>query len=174
MEVQRVSISTLQNQLTTAKEELAVITVERDHLKERLRSVPLPPAHLGSGDSSEVDFLLKKVCNFLYNFFQILFLLVSYIIHFGKTNLFFNWRFTEPHPTHSQTETKNVFLLSQNYEKYSFSNFYPITLPLIYDVTSPIDILLYRYIWNLNKYQLPLKLNINYFSPDIHFIFKID
>lgn len=39
LEVQQVSLTNLQSQLSQAKEQLAIVTVERDHLNNRLNSV---------------------------------------------------------------------------------------------------------------------------------------
>ncbi|VEN35066.1 unnamed protein product [Callosobruchus maculatus] len=58
LELQQVSITTLQQQLTAAKEELAVVKAERDHLNTRLLNTC--PATNGSGDL-EVEALLKKI-----------------------------------------------------------------------------------------------------------------
>lgn len=69
LELQQVSISTLQSQLTKAKEELAVVTVERDHLNNRLLSALQCGAPImtdGGGDGVEVDGLLKKVCHYFF------------------------------------------------------------------------------------------------------------
>ncbi|XP_050297837.1 centrosomal protein of 162 kDa [Anthonomus grandis grandis] len=56
LELHQVTINTLQSQLTKAKEELAVLSVERDHLNTRLIS-----NYGGAGDGLEVDALRKKI-----------------------------------------------------------------------------------------------------------------
>nr|XP_022916948.1 centrosomal protein of 162 kDa [Onthophagus taurus] len=58
LEIQQVSLSSLQKQLMGTKEELAIVTVERDHLNNRLQ--PVLPS-FDSSDSSEVEALKKKV-----------------------------------------------------------------------------------------------------------------
>ncbi|KAG5861895.1 hypothetical protein JTB14_011325 [Gonioctena quinquepunctata] len=60
LELQQVTISTLQSQVSSAKEELAIITVERDHLNNRLQSAPYNAFEM-SGESPEVSSLLKKI-----------------------------------------------------------------------------------------------------------------
>ncbi|XP_066246795.1 centrosomal protein of 162 kDa-like [Euwallacea similis] len=64
LELQQVSVNTFQSQLIKAKEEIAVLTVERDHLNSRL----LNSLHCGitavsqnGGDVSEVETLRKKI-----------------------------------------------------------------------------------------------------------------
>lgn len=57
-------MKTLQSQLTKAKEELAIVNVERDHLNSRLmNSLQCGGSALGdgAGDRKEADVLLKKV-----------------------------------------------------------------------------------------------------------------
>lgn len=58
LEVQQVSISTLQQQLTNCKEELAIVTVERDHLNKRLLGLTSDNSFPNERD---VDELQKKV-----------------------------------------------------------------------------------------------------------------
>ncbi|KAJ8951557.1 hypothetical protein NQ318_020432 [Aromia moschata] len=60
LEIQQVSITTLQSQLNTAKEELAVVTAERDHLNTRLLNIPCGAVASREGDGVEVEALLKK------------------------------------------------------------------------------------------------------------------
>ncbi|XP_030760510.1 centrosomal protein of 162 kDa [Sitophilus oryzae] len=68
LELQQVTINTLQTQLTKAKEELAVINVERDHLNNRLYSsvhdskmyMKNAPERVEQ-DNVEIDALLKKI-----------------------------------------------------------------------------------------------------------------
>lgn len=63
------SLTTLQSQLSTAKEQLAIVTVERDHLNNRLNSldnlknfdIPLNDNEVGD---SRVVHLQKKVTIF--------------------------------------------------------------------------------------------------------------
>ncbi|XP_066139735.1 centrosomal protein of 162 kDa [Euwallacea fornicatus] len=57
LELQQVSVNTFQSQLIKAKEEIAVLTVERDHLNSRL----LKGLHCGGGDVSEVETLRNKI-----------------------------------------------------------------------------------------------------------------
>lgn len=62
LEVQQVSIAALQSQLNAAKEELTVVTVERDHLNARLMNTPFDNATGTVGENAmEVEALLKKV-----------------------------------------------------------------------------------------------------------------
>ncbi|KAJ8923377.1 hypothetical protein NQ315_001935 [Exocentrus adspersus] len=63
LEVQQVSIVALQSQLNTAKEELAVVTAERDHLNNRVMNLSLSAAagRAGDGNQMEVEGLLKKI-----------------------------------------------------------------------------------------------------------------
>ncbi|XP_018569081.1 centrosomal protein of 162 kDa [Anoplophora glabripennis] len=63
LEVQQVSIAALQSQLNAAKQELAVVTVERDHLNNRLLNAPFDIARPNrEGDNAvEVEALLKKI-----------------------------------------------------------------------------------------------------------------
>lgn len=65
LEVQQVSIAALQSQLNAAKEELAIVTVERDHLNSKLLNAPFNVAcpNREGGSSLEVESLLKKVRN---------------------------------------------------------------------------------------------------------------
>ncbi|KAJ8927838.1 hypothetical protein NQ314_019640 [Rhamnusium bicolor] len=61
LEVQQVSIATLQSQLNAAKEELAVVTVERDHLNNRLLNVPCTANNPSVEADVEIEALLKKI-----------------------------------------------------------------------------------------------------------------
>ncbi|CAG9767405.1 unnamed protein product [Ceutorhynchus assimilis] len=64
LELQQVSIGTLQNQLTKTREELAVASVERDHLNKRMiNSIQCGGSIMmdGSGDAMEVEALHKKI-----------------------------------------------------------------------------------------------------------------
>jgi len=68
LELQQVSINTLQTQLSKAKEDLAVATVEKEHLSNRLLN---NVGHFvgGGGDGGEADALRKKVSFvFLFDF----------------------------------------------------------------------------------------------------------
>ncbi|KYB26175.1 Centrosomal protein of 162 kDa-like Protein [Tribolium castaneum] len=58
LELQQVSLSTLQSQLSKAKEELMIITVERDHLNDELRQMA---DKWRPGDTPEVEALQKKI-----------------------------------------------------------------------------------------------------------------
>lgn len=67
LEVQQVTISTLQNQLSKAKEELAIITVERDHLNNRVNSGGLGGFTPISGDeNNDIASLKQKVGYFAF------------------------------------------------------------------------------------------------------------
>ncbi|XP_044253497.1 centrosomal protein of 162 kDa [Tribolium madens] len=57
LELQQVSLSTLQSQLSKTKEELMIITVERDHLKQMADKSEI----WRQGDTPEVEALQKKV-----------------------------------------------------------------------------------------------------------------
>lgn len=61
LNVQQVSINNLQKQLATAKEELAIITVERDHLDSRIKNMTLMNCANGSEDETTQLSLQKKV-----------------------------------------------------------------------------------------------------------------
>ena len=61
LELQQVSLSTLQNQLSSAKEELVIVTVERDHLNEQLGQMGTKKQARGQSDDREIDALQKKV-----------------------------------------------------------------------------------------------------------------
>lgn len=60
LDVQQVSIGTLQGQLASAKEELAIITVERDHLEEKLKNATRMEVECPEGGDYQVA-LQKKV-----------------------------------------------------------------------------------------------------------------
>ncbi|XP_063904429.1 centrosomal protein of 162 kDa isoform X2 [Zophobas morio] len=60
LELQQVSLSTLQNQLSSAKEELVIVTVERDHLNEQLGQMGTKKQARGQSDDREIDALQKK------------------------------------------------------------------------------------------------------------------
>nr|XP_023027662.1 centrosomal protein of 162 kDa isoform X1 [Leptinotarsa decemlineata]XP_023027663.1 centrosomal protein of 162 kDa isoform X2 [Leptinotarsa decemlineata] len=60
LELQQVSIAALQSQVSAAKEELAVVTIERDHLNNRLLNVPYSAFEM-SNENTEVSSLLKKI-----------------------------------------------------------------------------------------------------------------
>lgn len=69
LELQAVSLTTLQQQLMSAKEELAVVTVERDHLNNKLNSgvtTLLQDCNFDNGNENETVSLRKKV-GALYN-----------------------------------------------------------------------------------------------------------
>lgn len=61
LDVQQVTISTLQGQLASAKEELAIITVERDHLDAKLKNTMKMEAECPEGDNEYQVSLQKKV-----------------------------------------------------------------------------------------------------------------
>lgn len=66
LDVQQVTISTLQGQLASAKEELAIITVERDHLDAKLKNMMKMEVECPEADNEYQVSLQKKV-----NFFQL-------------------------------------------------------------------------------------------------------
>lgn len=71
LEVQQVSLTTLQSQLSAAKEQLAIVTVERDHLNNRLNSLDNLknfdiPLNDNEDDDTTVAHLQKKVGNILF------------------------------------------------------------------------------------------------------------
>lgn len=89
LEVQQVSITTLQTQLSATKEELAVVTVERDHLNNRLNSLEsLRSFDVGGNGNCEggdqVEQLHKKV-GFL---FLVVILFLLNCLMFIKTQMF--------------------------------------------------------------------------------------
>lgn len=62
LEMQKVTITTLQTQLTATKEELAIISVERDHLNNRLlNNEDKPTRGVVVNGGGEVEALLRKV-----------------------------------------------------------------------------------------------------------------
>lgn len=61
LDIQQVSISTLQGQLASAKEELAIITVERDHLEAKLKNFQRMEAECPDADNDYQVSLQKKV-----------------------------------------------------------------------------------------------------------------
>lgn len=64
LEIQQISLSSLQKQLSTVKEELAIVTVERDHLNSKLQySSTIVPFESSNNDGNESDIkvLQKKV-----------------------------------------------------------------------------------------------------------------
>lgn len=62
LDVQQVSIGTLQGQLASAKEELAIISVERDHLEDKLKGLERFQAECPNGETDYQASLEKKVC----------------------------------------------------------------------------------------------------------------
>lgn len=71
MELQQVSINTLQTQLSKAKEELAVATVEKEHLSNRILN-NVEHYGGGGGDGREADALRKKVSFVVFLVFKLL------------------------------------------------------------------------------------------------------
>lgn len=70
LEVQQVSLANLQSQLGVAKEQLAIVTVERDHLNNRLNSLDglknyEVPFNGNVEDDTRVALLQRKVENVL-------------------------------------------------------------------------------------------------------------
>lgn len=66
LEVQQVSLTNLQAQLSAAKEKLAIVTVERDHLNNRLNSLDNMksfdlPINDNEIDDTRIAHLQKKV-----------------------------------------------------------------------------------------------------------------
>lgn len=62
LEMQKVTITTLQSQLCGVKEELAIVSVERDHLNNRvLKSEGNGTRNVVNGGGSDVEALLRKV-----------------------------------------------------------------------------------------------------------------
>ncbi|KAI4456605.1 centrosomal protein [Holotrichia oblita] len=65
LEIQQISLSSLQKQLSTAKEELAIVTVERDHLNNKLQFsseiIQFENSNKG-GDEKDINALQKKIC----------------------------------------------------------------------------------------------------------------
>ncbi|GJQ72417.1 hypothetical protein Trydic_g3496 [Trypoxylus dichotomus] len=65
LEIQQISLSSLQKQLSAVKEELAVVTVERDHLNSKLQFssglIPFENSN-STNDDNDVKALQKKVC----------------------------------------------------------------------------------------------------------------
>lgn len=61
LDVQQISIKNLQSQLASAKEELAIIIVERDHLEARLKNLTVMEAERGPEHDSTQISLQKKV-----------------------------------------------------------------------------------------------------------------
>lgn len=77
LEVQQVSLTNLQSQLSAAKEQLAIVTVERDHLNNRLNCLDNlktfdVPINGNDMDDTRVALLQKKVSGFLErkNFYE--------------------------------------------------------------------------------------------------------
>lgn len=60
LELQQVSLSTVQSQLSAAKQELVIVTVERDHLNDQLNQMG-EKKQRGQSDVAEIEALQKKV-----------------------------------------------------------------------------------------------------------------
>lgn len=76
LEIQQVTISTLQTQLSQTKEELAIMTVEKDHLNNRLKCGAniISLEHALSGTENEDIASLRKKVNYLHEDFTYSFL----------------------------------------------------------------------------------------------------
>ncbi|XP_068915286.1 centrosomal protein of 162 kDa [Tenebrio molitor] len=60
LELQQVSLSTVQSQLSAAKQELVIVTVERDHLNDQLNQMG-EKKQRGQSDAAEIEALQKKI-----------------------------------------------------------------------------------------------------------------